>query len=700
MLAFSNANGLTGDLDGSDGTVSLTGSQSAINDALLNGVVYTPASNYNGCSELTVTVNDLGHSGSGGARSATECFDINIAPVNDAPEFTGHGQATFVAGGTTAVPILSDVAATDVDSANYDGGSFTAMVASGQGDELSIANDDFISVVSLGSGHVVMYDFDGDGDTCNAVAIGDIQNTGSLDTVSVSLNDHATDAAVEALAQAIQFGNGKSEPITGPRTVTFTLQDGDGIAHGGDDSGSFTATVNVAAANHAATFGGDTTGEVTEDDTAIASGSTTGHDVDSGVLTVQDADSGESHFLPIDEASLHGTYGDFTFDEVTGAWTYALVHDRVDGLAADEARCDTLTVSSADGTTQNITITVNGVNDAPVFTGHDLEPSYVATGQAAALVDDVSISDIDSADYAGGSLTATVTENVHDGDSLTIANGDNIFTFVSSGSHVMFDVDGVGQGAGAIEIGTLSGGGSSLTVTLNANADNAAVEALTEAIRFSSSDPTESARIVTITLNDGDGTTDGGHDFDYFEATVHVTPVPLPDQPLTVIGDMSVVAVKGGGEVAITIADLNAIDPDTSAADLVFTVDHLDHGRLAFGNDRMLLDEGDTFTLADVQAKLVYYQSVGNYVGQDNIALSLSDDAGTSATVMLGATIVDAQFTVLTTGGYDFAADDPLSAMGRGYVDSFISEYFHDHRRELESRIHLYRQRLRLRSRQ
>jgi Tol biopolymer transport system component len=88
MLAFSSANGLTGDLDGSDGTVSLTGSQSAINAALANGVVYAPESNYNGLSELTVVVNDQGHNGPGGAQSVTQQFAINVSPVNDVPTGT------------------------------------------------------------------------------------------------------------------------------------------------------------------------------------------------------------------------------------------------------------------------------------------------------------------------------------------------------------------------------------------------------------------------------------------------------------------------------------------------------------------------------------------------------------------------------------------------------------------------------------
>ncbi len=89
---------------------------------------------------------------------------------------------------------------------------------------------------------------------------------------------------------------------------------------------------------------------------------------------------------------------------------------------------------------------------------------------------------------------------------------------------VSYDADGDGSNHGFVDIGTLSGAGTSITVALNASASNAAVAALSEAIRFSSSHPTVDTRTVNITLNDGDGTANGGHDFTRIEATVTVGP--------------------------------------------------------------------------------------------------------------------------------------------------------------------------------
>lgn len=987
--------------------------------------------------------------------TASRVICVTVTGSNDAPEFTGHGQVEYAAGGAPMI-IASEVFAGDVDSDNYDGGSFTATVmASSQGDTLSIVDDDFISVVPVASGHVVMFDADGDGDTSNAVAIGDLANNyGNADSVTVDLNGNATDAAVAALAQAIGFENGKSGAAPGPRTVTFTLQDG------GAESSSFEATVDVTAVNAAPvaaseTLGGDLAGftynaanghwyaindhavswtqaraealdvggylvtitswEENDFVANLLSSYVIDHDLENAYAYVGGSDAGaEGVWLWTDgpEANQQfwqggtdgfapdGSYSNWQLDNHedqvepnggpgenymyirgTGEWTDYPGHAAPDLLSVIELSFveDNVTIIPAgfllanDTDVDSATLSINGfgsgetiapslhagmvellsngsirytpaanysgpdsftyavrdsagavsnlatasfnvapVNDAPQFAAQVHAANYAPGGNAVAIVSGVGASDIDSADYAGGSLTATVTGNAQVGDMLSIFS-----EFITvSGSTVSYDADGYAGYGSIVQIGTLSSSGTSLTVTLNADADNAAVEALTEAIHFSSLDPTEQDRTVHITLNDGDGTANGGRDFTRIEATVHVAAEVPPTQnnsfdvgvsdgfagsssalpgtqdagvpgatvtevssdglnftavnaelaptvhgtyfdfqvfytgsdslivanevysdsaaliaaieanegqssplsdtfyytvedqfgnnvaysvtytlsdltfdgtgpmslrashevPLslaalnvhdagaaaglgesqisvtvtvsfgslvlgpeaggatvtfdfsdqhaltiqgtatevnealdalsfladgpgqadlmisgidgpshtatylvgsilvddvapTVAGDMSVVAVTGGHEVMVTVADLNATDPDTDAASLVFRIDHLNHGRLVFGQNRLQLDEGDTFTLADVQAELVYYQSVGTYVGQDHIALSLFDSVGVPpVSVILSATIVDAQFTVLTTGGYDFNQDNPVSAIGSSTI--------------------------------
>jgi hypothetical protein len=140
------------------------------------------------------------------------------------------------------VALTGNVSASDIDSANYAGGSLTATVIAGghEGDTLSIVGDQYITV----SGNTVMFDADGtDGGV--PVAIGTLID--NINSLTVTLNDNAGDAAVAKLSQAIEFRNTLGNPDAGDRTVAFTLHDGGGTANGGHDSSYFTAHVTVAA---------------------------------------------------------------------------------------------------------------------------------------------------------------------------------------------------------------------------------------------------------------------------------------------------------------------------------------------------------------------------------------------------------------------------------------------------------------------
>ena len=66
------------DSDGSDGTLSVTGSAAAITAAIQAGITYAPNANVNGLDALDVAITD-------GQATATASVAINITPVNDAP---------------------------------------------------------------------------------------------------------------------------------------------------------------------------------------------------------------------------------------------------------------------------------------------------------------------------------------------------------------------------------------------------------------------------------------------------------------------------------------------------------------------------------------------------------------------------------------------------------------------------------------
>ena len=79
-----------------------------------------------------------------------------------------------------------------------------------------------------------------------------------------------------------------------------------------------------------------------------------------------DVDSPQNFRTP---ASLVGTYGNFTFNPATGAWSYALDNADPDtnALATGQVVREFLTVTSNDGTaSRQIEITINGANDGVV----------------------------------------------------------------------------------------------------------------------------------------------------------------------------------------------------------------------------------------------------------------------------------------------------------------------------------------------
>ena len=65
-------------------TLTVTGTKAALNAALAS-LTYTPTGNYHGSDGLTVTVNDLGNTGSGGALQDSRTIPLTVTPLNDRP---------------------------------------------------------------------------------------------------------------------------------------------------------------------------------------------------------------------------------------------------------------------------------------------------------------------------------------------------------------------------------------------------------------------------------------------------------------------------------------------------------------------------------------------------------------------------------------------------------------------------------------
>lgn len=121
------------------------------------------------------------------------------------------------------------------------------------------------------------------------------------------------------------------------------------------DAGS--DNITVIEANHPAVISGIDSGVITED-----------NDPDNdnllevaGQLDITDSDIGEAAFIV---ASHNGNYGVLEID-AAGNWSYAANNQQaaIQNLAGGAALTDRLTVSSIDGTTHAVVITINGIDE-------------------------------------------------------------------------------------------------------------------------------------------------------------------------------------------------------------------------------------------------------------------------------------------------------------------------------------------------
>ena len=142
------------------------------------------------------------------------------------------------------------------------------------------------------------------------------------------------------------LASGDSETVT----YSYTIEDGIG------GSVNQTASFTITGTNDAPVITGEFTGSVTEDAFVVD-----GDLVASGELSITDVDAGEAGFQA---GSVSGDYGTLTID-AAGAWTYTVDNDlsAIQGLGSGDTLPDTVTVLSTDGTSRDITITINGTDD-------------------------------------------------------------------------------------------------------------------------------------------------------------------------------------------------------------------------------------------------------------------------------------------------------------------------------------------------
>ena len=303
----------------------------------------------------------------------------------------------------------------------------------------------------------------------------------------------------------------------------YTLVDADGTTD------SATLTVNVIDAN-SPPAGADATFSLLEDASHVLSASSfgfsdaegdslaavkittlptagqltlNGSTISAGTsVSVADINAGHLVFTPV--ANVSGTgYAKFTFQVQDSGGT---ANGGVD----------------LDPNPNTITFNVTPVNDAPVLGGMGGTLNYTENAGARIIDSSVTLSDVDSPNFSGGSLVVAFTANGTTADQLSVINQ-------GTGSGQL-NVSGSNLRLGSTTIGTVAGGtnGSSLTINFSSTlATLAVVQALIQQIAYAntSDNPSTLDRTLSFTVKDGDGTANGGVDTASAVAYVHLNAV-------------------------------------------------------------------------------------------------------------------------------------------------------------------------------
>jgi uncharacterized repeat protein (TIGR01451 family) len=210
-LTLANGAGLLSSSGNGTATLSMTGTLAAL-EAALDGLVYRGNLNFNGSDTLSISVDDQGNSGSGGAGTNSATVEITVDAVNNAPQLALPGAQTINEDATASI---TGISVSDVDAA-----SGTLVVS-----------------LSVGSGRLLL-----DGTIpggVQALAIGN-NNTTAV-TLTGTLGELNTTLPSLRFTSALNNRNNQ--------TLTVSVNDQGNTGQGGSQIATGTVALNITALN-------------------------------------------------------------------------------------------------------------------------------------------------------------------------------------------------------------------------------------------------------------------------------------------------------------------------------------------------------------------------------------------------------------------------------------------------------------------
>ncbi len=639
VLAFVNANGITGNWNAATGVLTLSGTASVANyQAALRSVTYLNTSD--NPSTATRTISFVANDGTADSLPATR--DIAVTAVNDAPVVTTTGSTLAYTENAAATAVDPGLTVSDVDSANLTG----ATVAIGAN---YINGEDVLAFV-------------------NANGI-----TGSWNAATgvLTLTGSATVASYQAALRSVTYVNTSDDPSTATRTVAFTATDG-------------TATSAVATRNIAVTAVNDAPVVVTTGTTLGYAENAAATVVDPGV-TVSDADNTTLAGATVSSSANYANGQDvlaFTnANGITGSWNAATGVLTLSGTAsvanyqaalrsvtyvntsdnpstATRAVSFTVNDGAADSTAATRNIAVTAVDDAPVVATTGTALPSTENHPATAVDAGVTVSDADNTTLAGA--TVAITANY--------ANGQDVLAFVNA--------NGI----------TGSWNAATGVLTLSGTASVANYQAALRSVTYTntSDNPSTATRTVSFTVSDGTASSAAATRDVALTATNDAPLVTATGTPLGITENAPATAIDGG----VTVSD---VDNTTLSSATVSISANYANGQdvLAFANANGITGSWNaatgvltltgTASVANYQAALrsVTYTNTSDNpsTATRTVSFTVSDGAlnSTAATRDIAVTAVNDAPVVTTAGtALPTTENDPATAIDAGITVSDV----------------------------
>ncbi|MDP3527379.1 MAG: VCBS domain-containing protein, partial [Hoeflea sp.] len=369
--------------------------------------------------KYTITVTD-----SAGA-TATRIVEIGINGTNDAPVISGVDATLAYTENDPATVIDTSITIVDVDNATLQGA--TVWISIG-----FVSSEDVLGFVNQ-----------------NGI-------TGSYNTSTgvLQLTGSATVAQYKAALESVAYQNTSDNPSAANRTISYSVSDGTATSNVG------TATVTVTPVNDAAIISGDVAGTVVED--AVPN-------TVSGNLNSTDVDNDDDAWQV---ASGNGTNGYGTFAvNAAGEWTYTLDNGNaaVNALNVGGTLFDTFTVATVDGTSQFVTVTIQGANDAAIISG-----DVAGTVVEDAVPNTVS-GNLDSTDVDNDDDTFQPQVNVAGLYGTFSVDAAGVWTYTLDNANPAVDALNIGGTLlDTFTVTTVDGTTQLVTITIQGNTDNVA----------------------------------------------------------------------------------------------------------------------------------------------------------------------------------------------------------------------------------